>query len=186
MRFRRQCNCNHSAQKKTQHLTTCAGWHWSEWFLQLQLRKIHGQWTLFIVVFRTTNMKQICKRRHSEQAFPWIYFFSSLLQPWWDCSDWVNVSIFSGQTYSLRALSTLILACLPSDSPSSLLRLWSCRSRPGSLPGGEPETRSRCHPLADRWRTNHRSHGGASLGRGQSRETLNRWGPIWLAKGQNA
>lgn len=67
-------------------------------------------------------------------------------------------------------------ACVCSaDSPSSLLRLSSCRSRPGSLQGGAQETRSRCRPLAGRWRTGHRSHGDESLRRGQSAAALARW-----------
>lgn len=49
------------------------------------------------------------------------------------------------------------------DSPSSRLRLWSCRSTPGSLRGDALETPSICRPLDDRWRTDRHSHGGVSL-----------------------
>lgn len=50
-----------------------------------------------------------------------------------------------------------------SDSPSSLLHLWSCHSRPGSRQGSALETQSRYHPLDDHWCTNHHSRGGVNL-----------------------
>lgn len=116
--------------------------------------------------------KQICKKK-KKPSIP----FMLIITPSKKSSIWVNVSTLGKCTCSLRALWEYVCVCntlcvFPSDSPSSLLHLWSCHSRPGSLPGGEQETQNRCHLLSGRWRTDRRNHGDVSLGKGEKMERL--------------
>lgn len=107
---------------------------------------------------------EVLKRAFASLQFP---SFHLDYNPGEECSD-VDERVQLQRFVENKKKTRVKSACVrpSSDSPSSRRRLWSCRSRPGSLQGGGWGTRSRCHPLADRWRTGHRSHGDASLGRG--------------------